>query len=281
MIKMNEPNVTFTKSLQMCKEGITGNNDLLLRLGEGEEMLHTHAESYRIHGLAATLFTISPAQGENPLVVKSLTKNNLTKLYESYFVKKEKPARRIYDQLLASANEKCPFCGGIGRPRNLDHFLPKAHFPEFSVLPLNLIPSCRDCNMDGKKSDFAEVAEKQILHPFLDKPHFFEQQWLFAHYVIGCDGEPNTIRYYVDPPNEWSDTDKARVRQHFKAFDLAKRFAIQTTTDLPGVEAQYAKFRDIGCIASFKEAVLQPVIDDSPFINYWKRVMYLALLNHF
>jgi hypothetical protein len=47
------------------------------------------------------------------------------------------------------------------------------------------------------------------------------------------------------------------------------------------VEAQYAPSRERGCIASFKEEVLQPVIDKLPFINHWKRVMYLALLKDF
>jgi hypothetical protein len=82
-----------------------------------------------------------------------------------YFVPEEKPARTIYDSLLNSAKEKCPFCGGIGTPRNLDHFLPKAHFPQFSVLPRNLIPACRDCNMDGKGHAFATNAEDQIILP--------------------------------------------------------------------------------------------------------------------
>ncbi len=277
MMRMNEPNITYAQSLQACKDGIERNDSLLEKLNEGDAALHTNAENYRMHAMDATLYTVVRVQGDNPAVVINLTKNDLKKLYETYFRDKQ-PGRNFYDALLASADEKCPFCGGIGRPRNLDHFMPKAHFPQFSVLPLNLIPSCRDCNMDGKGQAFAETAEKQILHPFLDAPHFFEEQWLFARYITENGDEPNTILYYVEPPDFWSDTDKARVRQHFVDFDIAKRFATVASSALTEVEAQREAFLLVDTMASFKQTILQPVINTAPFVNYWKRVMYLALL---
>lgn len=278
MMRMNEPSMTHVQSLQACKDGIEKNDVLLAKLNEGETTLYTHAENYRVHAVAASLYTIPRVHGENPAVVVNLTKNDLKKLYETYFRDKQ-PGRRFYEALLASAHEKCPFCGGIGRPRNLDHFMPKARFPQFSVLPLNLIPSCRDCNMDGKGQAFAETAEEQILHPFLDAPHFFEQQWLFANYIAGTAGEPGTIQYYVAPPDGWSDTDKARVTKHFSDFDIAIRYATQAGAALTEVEAQRDAFLLADTMASFKQTVLQPVIDFAPFINHWKRVMYLALSN--
>lgn len=280
MMKISEPKVTYAQSLQACKDGIERNDALLAKLNESEDMLLNHAENYHMHGSAATMYTIPRVHGSNPAVAINLTKNDLKKLYERYF-RDKLPGRSLYDELLVSANEKCPFCGGIGRPRNLDHYMPKAHFPQFAVLPLNLIPSCRDCNMDGKGQVFARTAGEQILHPILDALHFFEQQWLFARYVMGTAGEPSTVQYYVAPPENWSDTDKARVRQHFSDFDIAKRYATQASSALMEVEAQRDAFLLADTMASFKQIVLQPVISSAPFTNHWKRIMYLALLNNF
>ncbi len=275
---MLEPNVTFTESLQACKDGIKKEIALLIRLNAGEEILNAQVEQYRERAERGDLYTI---ECQSNLDVNSLTKDDLIRLYDYYFRGDKKPGRHIYNRLLASANEKCPFCGGIGRPRNLDHFLPKAHFPQFSILPLNLIPSCRDCNMDGKGQSFAEVAETQILHPYLEASHFFEEQWIFAKYLIGNHDDPNTIQYYVDPPCNWNDTDKARVRQHFNNFDIAKRYATRASSALTEVEAQYAAFRKSDMMNSFQQVILEPVIMNERFKNHWKRVMYLALLNDF
>ena len=51
--------------------------------------------------------------------------------------------------------------------KNLDHYLPKAKYPTLSVAPNNLIPSCRDCNMD--KRDSASCDSQNIpVHLYFD-----------------------------------------------------------------------------------------------------------------
>ncbi|MKC25976.1 HNH endonuclease, partial [Listeria monocytogenes] len=103
------------------------------------------------------------------LVVGNLTKVKLEKLYENNLRDKNKPARTYYDDMLVSSGEKCPFCGDIGQTKNIDHFLPIAHYPEFSVMPINLVPSCRDCNMGEKGQVFAVDEVHQAIHPYIDK----------------------------------------------------------------------------------------------------------------
>ncbi len=280
MMRINEPGVSFQQTLETCKKGIERNNSLLNRITDGDNELQHVANKYYEFGSSGKLYTIKPlndVDGVDTVVVASLTKSELIKLYEYYFRDKE-PGRDLYEKLLVSTNEKCPFCGGIGITKNLDHYLPKYHFPQFSVLPLNLIPSCRDCNMDGKGKSYAATADVQVIHPYLDNDRFFNEQWIFATYTHGTREEPSVIQYFVNPPEHWSDVDNKRACHHFQEFDIAKRYLDWAAPTVIEVEAQIRASVDFYDIDVFKQIILQPVVDAVPFANHWKRVMYLALI---
>ncbi|WP_248742125.1 MULTISPECIES: hypothetical protein [unclassified Pseudomonas] len=61
----------------------------------------------------------------------------------------------------------CPFCGGDGA-RTIEHYLPQASYPEFSIYSLNLMPSCGDCNRKRNDSN-AYGADVKLLHPYFDR----------------------------------------------------------------------------------------------------------------
>jgi len=209
-----------------------------------------------------------------------MKKSDLIKLYNSYFVKDNKPGRIVYDQLMVSANDMCPFCGGIGRPRNLDHYLPKAHYPQLSILPLNLIPACRDCNMDGKGENFASTEEEQVIQPYLDDNRYFNEQWIFANYIEATIDEPAAIQYFVQPPQHWEDSHKRRVEKHFHDFNLALRFAKEAGARLVTLIPQIEGLTNFGLNGEdIKNTLIRPAIRSTLFINHWERVMLLALLD--
>tara|TARA_R110000868_G_scaffold138329_1_gene352292 strand:+ start:14366 stop:15208 length:843 start_codon:yes stop_codon:yes gene_type:complete len=277
MIFLKKPDVKYDLVIKKCKDGITGNPLLLKKLNDNSETLINLEEVYSTLGESGRLYSIDTSlKKDSSKIIDNLEKKELISLYNNYFRTKTKPARYLYDEILSSANEKCPFCGGIGRPRNLDHFVPKAGAPQFSILPLNLVPSCRDCNMDGKGDRFAETAEKQFIHPYLDKNIFFDVQWIFASY-IQSDTSPNYIEYYVNPPEYWSSLDKKRALQHFQDFDIANRYSIEASSELPIIEAQIRTFIDKG-YDNLNETLLLPIINTVPLVNHWKRVLYLALI---
>lgn len=61
----------------------------------------------------------------------------------------------------------CPYCG-ILTPNSFDHYIPKDSYPEYAVLPLNLVPCCITCN--GKKSEYwRENGQRTIINYYLDK----------------------------------------------------------------------------------------------------------------
>ncbi|OFW87501.1 MAG: hypothetical protein A3J37_07315 [Alphaproteobacteria bacterium RIFCSPHIGHO2_12_FULL_45_9] len=277
MLRMSVPSVSWDQSVKECKDGIERNTVLLKKLEDGAGELADIAENYRSLGIAGNLFTVPQASIGDPIIAANLRKSEFINLYE-YYLRGKHPGRAVYDSLLNSANGQCPFCGGIGRPRNLDHFMPKAHFPQFSILPLNLIPCCWECNMDGKGENFARVAKDQFIHPFLDNTRFFNEQWIFATYNLGLAGEPNSMSYYTKFPSYWTQTDKDRAKNHFETFDLAKRYKVFAGPALVEIEAQMNSCLKKMDMHSFKEAVLQSAIDAAPFANYWKRVMCISLI---
>lgn len=283
MMLLDKPLYTFEQTIDECILGVTGNDSLREKLIASKEDFSNAGMQYRCAAGTAELYAIQPVNvGGDPIVINALKKSELVKLYEQYFRASEKPARKVYDSILNSAQDKCPFCGGIGTPRNLDHFLPKAHYPQFSVFPSNLVPSCRDCNMDGKGESFATSAEKQIIQPYLDNQRFFIDQWIFAVYVAADDGEPGVFKYYVSPPEEWPEVDKQRARRHFEGFDLAKRYATKAAEQLGTVLGQIRCLEQVGLdISVIQSALLQPAIKTAQFSNHWQKGMYQALCRHY
>ncbi|MFV0449904.1 MAG: HNH endonuclease [Vibrio sp.] len=275
MIKLSPPEHTINDAIQLCTDGMS-KKDLKDRIYQGSDEIRESAADYCVKAEGGELFTIDPIEGDEESVVNSgVSKREFVNLYEYYFRNTKKPGREIYDALMLSADESCPFCGGIGRPKNLDHYLPKAHFPQFSILPFNLIPSCRDCNMDGKGEHYATAYHEQIIHPYLDKECFFQEQWVFAQVL---PGSPCALDFYVSPPEEWEENDKLRAEQHFIDFDLSKRYSIQAANLVTFIVTIRSTIMNDSTAEEFK-AFLSSYIDSPLFINHWQVVSCQALAN--
>ncbi|HAU4883844.1 TPA: HNH endonuclease [Aeromonas hydrophila] len=285
MKKIPLPPFSFNETLRMCASGMLQVNSRSRFIERIPDFLTAEQEYSRL-GASGLLYSFARIDNlaNNTIVLSGITKSRLVNLYKNNLRNPDKPARTIYDRLLASTNEKCPFCGDIGHPRNLDHFLPLAHFPQFSVMPLNLVPSCRDCNMGEKGDTFATIAGDQILHPYLDDDKFFNVQWISARYIAG---EPGSIDYFITPPTTWDPIEIERVSNHFSDFDLARRYGTEASKHLIEVMDQKDIFFDRNrdsmpmndLVDAFIETILAPIINGRTFINHWKRIMYIALSN--
>lgn len=165
---------------------------------------------------------------ENPIIIEMANKKNLVNLYKYYFAQKPL-GRKVYNRIKILGNKRCVFCGGIGHVKNLDHILPKAFFPQLSILPTNLAPICLDCNMGEKGSDFSLSEDEQIIHPYFDDDHFFNEQWISADIVVSDD---IALRFYVNPPKHWNPILKKRANHHFNSFGLAERYSLEAATEI-------------------------------------------------
>ncbi|MCE6958126.1 HNH endonuclease [Cereibacter sphaeroides] len=63
--------------------------------------------------------------------------------------------------------KSCPICGSPVTG-DLDHYLPRAAYPEFSIMRANLIPACTHCNSGGKRTTVHGGEPRRFIHPYFD-----------------------------------------------------------------------------------------------------------------
>lgn len=285
MKRMSKPAACFKDILFLCEAGITGKCMVPLKkkLETATPNLIPLELKYETAAHLGTLCKLQ-ALGKDEEDLNSfelnigLSKSDLAKIYTQYFREKEKPARQIYDSIKNAAKDICPYCGLTTEVKNLDHFLPQTHFPQFSVLPQNLIPSCGICNSDQKGTKYASTQADQIIHPYFDPEHFFNEQWIFAEFHANRYGKTGVFEYSAIPPSNWDITDKKRATKHFSQFDLGKRYSKIAGAELSGIIETIDKMRNYPIpVIDIPDILFNPKIEYSPFINHWQTGMYQAL----
>lgn len=64
---------------------------------------------------------------------------------------------------------KCPLCG-VRDVTDLDHYAPRSIFPEYSVHPKNLIPTCHECNKQKDNVWLTGRGHRIIYNAYFDRP---------------------------------------------------------------------------------------------------------------
>ena len=165
-------------------------------------------------------------------------------------VPKTAPGRAVYDKLMSLARSgKCPLCAQRDAS-TLDHHLPKAHYPVLAVMPLNLVPSCKDCNK-AKLAHLPQNANEETLHPYFD--NIDDDRWLFASVQTTA---PASLKFFVDPPDHWDEVLAARVFLHFETLGLGDLYAAQGADELLNIRHQLQTLHDIGGAATVRAELL-------------------------
>jgi hypothetical protein len=216
-----------------------------------------------------------PNGAPQTIIFGTLTKGELTSLYSDHMVGSRGISRQRYDDILVLANGKCPFCGGIGHAKTLDHYLPKANFPQYAIYPDNLVPCCRDCN-SVKQSSFPYIAVEQTIHPYMDHARFFDERWVTADII---QTNPVAIRFEARPPINWDQTDIQRALSHFRNYDLPRRFGIEAGSELAGLIDLRRTVLSKNSPQQFQNYLTGNSNIGALPLNGWKRTMYAALSN--
>ena len=274
MRAMAHPAASIMDAFTLCLNGIV-NPLLKQRILEIKASFLSAETEYSAAGSAGHLYMI-PAnhQRGEEIAIGRVTKGELKEMYTYYLVDKSKPGRSVYDLLLTSApNGICPLCG-VGQAATLDHFLPKAKFPIYSVLPLNLIPACRDCNT-GKLATFATSYGEQSLHPYFDHGIFVNEQWLSASVMHTT---PASISFFVSAPTSWAPGDQARAESHFLSLRLGERFAVLAASELTSINAMLKSYiSGLGSNAVREYLNACAIAEFGLHRNSWKTAMLFAL----
>jgi hypothetical protein len=181
----------------------------------------TAAEHTRLHEIAPEI-----------MVGGTVTRAEMEAVYTQRMAKIGAPGRPIYDAIFTSAPQgKCPLCGQRV-VTTLDHHLPKAQYPALVVTPLNLVPSCSDCNK-AKLAFLPTDSSEEMLHPYYD--NIEEDNWLAAEVV---HVQPPVVRFFVNAPAHWGSVLKARVEKHFHILGLGKLYSLEAADELLNIRHQ-------------------------------------------
>jgi len=161
----------------------------------------------------------------NPLVNGVVTTAEMEAVYTDRMAKQNTPGRPIYDDIFAAAKGRCPLCAHRA-VTTLDHHLPKAHYPALAVAPLNLVPSCSDCNK-AKLASVPHTPEDVSIHPYFDNVD--SERWLYADVV---EAAPASVRFRVKAPDAWDELLAERVRRHFRGLKLSSLYGSEAAEEL-------------------------------------------------
>ena len=160
----------------------------------------------------------------DPLDLTTTVKDALKQKFT--LTQKRRLLSSLRDEAMSStSNGRCPMCG-VGPVLDLDHYLPKEHFPEFSVLSLNLVPACARCNRK-KRTLFGTSDGGRFLHAFYD--HLPEKvPALTAQIIVKDSGVVVDFEVNEELPSDCY----AAVTYHFDKLDLAGYYADCASTEL-------------------------------------------------
>lgn len=224
----------------------------------------------------ATWYSLGHCQhgiGEQ-VILADLTKDELGMLYSNGLVRGSREARDIYDQIKVAARGRCPYCGDIGDVDPLDHYLPKSRYPQYSVVPANLVPSCDRCNkLSG--SNLAQTYEKQSINPYFDHDRFFSEPWVSVQFP---DDNIYGLIYTCEPPAHWSQSDQTRVQNHFEDFKLAERYAAAASSEIRYLAIDFvALMNEVNDEKVVRNQLESRAFSECYLLNSWLRPLYRAI----
>lgn len=151
--------------------------------------------------------------------VDQVAANSLEFLYGTYL--DESGVRSfIFKQTLL-----CPGCqrNYATQRSTLDHFLPSSHYPNFYVLPWNLVPTCGDCNRIKNNAVPLSKADN-LPHPYFNSL-LFKKNWLK---ITISETVPLVYDFSFD--EKLKKYEKQMVLNHLLAYKLEDVFISHIST---------------------------------------------------
>lgn len=171
-------------------------------------------------------------------------------------------------------NQKCPYCN-IDNSRQVEHFLPKEEFPEFSFLIDNLLPTCWTCN-SIKGSMWNDWSSMVLLNAYFD--NIPKEQFLFVDLSIE-DNIPIT-KFYINTTFINIDVDiNIILEKHVEKLNLLDRYS-------KSIETKISELKKITEIKDLSIEDLKSIIEAYElqwllyWNNYWEKVLYNEISNN-
>ncbi|MDD4095875.1 MAG: hypothetical protein PHP22_06510 [Oscillospiraceae bacterium] len=145
-------------------------------------------------------------------------------------------------------------------------------YPALAVSPINLIPSCRDCNTVKLNKKCTSYIETPI-NPYYDIVD--NSIWLKATVAGNAELE---IKYKVLHPTEWDTALFKRVGKHFELFQLQKLYCMQAIDEITNTIHMLKKLgKSSGVWALYQHLSDMRESCEKVSLNSWKSSLYREL----
>lgn len=226
-------------------------------------------EDYENNKLELSNITKSPIQGELHIGILKGCYTRDNKYYMG----------RLTAHIIAAQNKhvrsNCPYCG-LATPDTIDHYLPRTKFPEFSILPINMIPSCGTCNRI-KNDDWIEDGVRSSINFYYDS--FIKYKYLFT-YISFNEGNIKypTVTCKLEYPNELTQNQFSIVLSHYKSLNLLSKYETSCESELSNVYNEISEAKEVD-ITQHKKALerRRMALERNLGINHWRTSLYQAL----
>lgn len=170
----------------------------------------------------------------------------------------------------------CCMCGHRDASQ-LDHYLPKALFPEFSALTANLVPVCHICNPKKSSTYLRQGGLPAFLHPYRDP--LPDEQFLQAEIELDDDGV--TAYFRVTMTTEMDPSVFDTLQYQFERLKIGQLYGEQAASILNEKRtALYDYYGDDGA-ESVQRYLDREARTARAFFgsNHWQPVLLKALSN--
>lgn len=241
-------------------------NRLNLLGGELTPLFIQYAQNFAGNNLIATV----------PRVTTDIEKSDLISLYkfDRKLIKELK--REITTTATGRIISTCQNCT-INSANTFDHILPKEIYSEFSVNPLNLFPTCSECN-SHKNAQWQNEGVPQFLNLYLN--NLPTVQYLFVDLTF--NGNNITTNFRIQYHNAIDPQLWQIIQSHYSRLHLLRRFTGEIDRVIPKLVAQVKASQRYLDFAIIQQIVLEEINDEKLFFgdNYWEAILRLALINH-
>lgn len=205
---------------------------------------------------------------------QDVTAEDLVSVYKQKFVPQDQAGRVYYDAIMAQAKRGiCPICG-VRNVSTLDHYLPKMQMPTLAVTPINLIPACRDCNMD-KNDDMVLDPDETPVHIYLDE--IDDRPWLYTEI-----DEDLAVTYVVRCPEEWQSGVRERVQRHLGHYKLHLLYSSHAGSEIAYKKRSWRRLLERGGEEELREHISDiREGSEEEELNSWHAALYRGLEEHF
>ena len=165
----------------------------------------------------------------------------------------------------------CPTCGEAGRPRTLDHYLPKDSFPEFSITLLNLTPMCDWCQGEKWEEYVTPEGSKNYIHPYFDDVNI-----PLYRIVFETPYSSPIISYEVI--NGLPIDMQGLVKNHLEGINFLTRFKGFFKTKYTSILRRAKDSRDEGTVGLKESLNMFLAMEEEKAVNSWEAVLYRSVL---